>query len=195
MTNSTNFINYETVIYAQWLNDVNNVVYNGNFVSTSLNIGTLTASSASIGSISTASITNGSLTNGQIVYAGAGGLLESSPNLTFNGTQLTVNSLSVTNTLTLNSLSLSTPLGASSGGTGNNSLTGYVYGNGTGAMTASTQIPNTAIGGLGTMSTQNANFVDITGGTMDNVSIGNTTPSSGKFTTLVASSGIQGGSF
>ena len=44
-------------------------------------------------------------------------------------------------------------------------LTGYLYGNDTNAVTASTTIPNTAITGLGTMSTQNANNVAITGGT------------------------------
>jgi hypothetical protein len=42
-----------------------------------------------------------------------------------------------------------------SGGSGANTLTGYVYGNGTSPFTASTTIPNTAITGLGTMSTQN----------------------------------------
>lgn len=41
------------------------------------------------------------------------------------------------------------------GGSGANTLTGYVYGNGTSAFTASTTIPNTSITGLGTMSTQN----------------------------------------
>ena len=45
-------------------------------------------------------------------------------------------------------------------------LTGYLYGNNTSAVTASTTIPNTAITGLGTMSTQNANNVAITGGTI-----------------------------
>lgn len=45
-------------------------------------------------------------------------------------------------------------------------LTGYLYGNDTNAVTASTTIPNTAITGLGTMSTQNANSVAITGGTI-----------------------------
>lgn len=55
------------------------------------------------------------------------------------------------------------------GGTGAVSLTGYVIGNGTGAFTASATIPNTAITGLGTMSTQNANAVAITGGTVDGV--------------------------
>lgn len=44
-------------------------------------------------------------------------------------------------------------------------LTGYLYGNDTSAVTAFTTIPNTAITGLGTMSTQNASSVAITGGT------------------------------
>jgi hypothetical protein len=41
------------------------------------------------------------------------------------------------------------------GGSGANSLTGYVYGNGTSPFTASTTIPNSDITGLGTMSTEN----------------------------------------
>jgi hypothetical protein len=57
------------------------------------------------------------------------------------------------------------------GGTGATSLSGYVYGNGTGAMTASTTIPSTAITGLGTMSTQPANNVTITGGTITGATI------------------------
>jgi hypothetical protein len=36
-------------------------------------------------------------------------------------------------------------LNAASGGTGANTLTGYVYGNGTGVMTASTTIPNAGL--------------------------------------------------
>jgi len=47
-------------------------------------------------------------------------------------------------------------LGVSNGGTGATTLTGYVYGNGTGAMTAATTIPNTSITGLGTASTKDA---------------------------------------
>ena len=38
-------------------------------------------------------------------------------------------------------------------------LTGYMYANGSGNVTASTTIPSTAISGLGTMATQNANSV------------------------------------
>ena len=42
------------------------------------------------------------------------------------------------------------------GGTGAATLTGYVYGNSTSAMTAATTIPNTSITGLGTASTKDA---------------------------------------
>ena len=83
---------------------------------------------------------------------------------------------------------LSSPIPVASGGTGAATLSGYVFGNGTGAFTASSTIPNTAITGLGTMSTQNANSVAITGGTINGASIGATTRSSGDFTTLSANS-------
>jgi len=48
---------------------------------------------------------------------------------------------------------------------------------------------------LGTISSQNSDNVTITGGTIDNTPIGNTTTSSGKFTTLNATGGIGGGTF
>ena len=70
------------------------------------------------------------------------------------------------------------------GGTGASTLTGYVKGNGTSAMTASATIPSGDVTGLGTMSTQNANAVAITGGTINGTTIGATTPAAGKFTTL-----------
>jgi len=57
------------------------------------------------------------------------------------------------------------------GGTGATTLTGYVKGNGTSTMTASSTIPNTDVIGLGTMSTQNANAIAVTGGTMSGVNI------------------------
>ena len=58
------------------------------------------------------------------------------------------------------------------GGTGAATLTGYVVGNGTAAMTASSTIPSTAITGLGTISTQNANNVTITGGSISGTTVG-----------------------
>ena len=45
------------------------------------------------------------------------------------------------------------------------------------------------------MATQNASSVTITGGTINGVTIGGTTPAAGTFTTVTATSGIFGGSF
>ena len=73
------------------------------------------------------------------------------------------------------------------GGTGATTLTGYVKASGTAAFTAVSTIPSTDISGLGTMSTQNANNVAITGGSVNGTTVGATTPASGAFTTLVAS--------
>jgi hypothetical protein len=70
------------------------------------------------------------------------------------------------------------------GGTGAVTLTGYVKGNGTAAMTASSTIPNTDITGLGTMSTQNASAVAITGGTANSLILGGTTAAAATVTTL-----------
>ena len=92
-------------------------------------------------------------------------------------------------------ITLAGTLNVANGGTGATTLSGYVFGNGTSAMSASTTIPNTAITGLGTMSTQNAGTVAITGGTIDGTSIGATTVSTGAFTTLNATTGIFGGTF
>ena len=62
-----------------------------------------------------------------------------------------------------------TTIGVARGGTGATTLTGYLKGNGTSAFTAAASIPTSDITGLGTMSTQNANAVVITGGTIDGV--------------------------
>ena len=51
------------------------------------------------------------------------------------------------NTATTGSITLSGILNAANGGTGAATLTGYVYGNGTSPMTASTTIPTTALSG------------------------------------------------
>jgi hypothetical protein len=74
------------------------------------------------------------------------------------------------------------------GGTGASTLTGYVVGNGTSAFTASSTIPSGDITGLGTMSTQNANAVAITGGSINGTTIGATTASTGAFTYFSTSS-------
>lgn len=106
------------------------------------------------------------------------------------GLTLSGGPITVSGTLTLGGT-----LVPANGGTGATTLTGYVYGNGTSTMTASTTIPNTAITGLGSMSTQSAGAVAITGGTIDGATIGATTASTGKFTTVTATTGIFGGTF
>ena len=83
---------------------------------------------------------------------------------------------------------LTSPIAVASGGTGASTLTGYVKGTGTAALTASSTIPSGDISGLGTMATQNANSVTITGGTVNGTTIGATTRSTGDFTTISGNS-------
>jgi hypothetical protein len=99
--------------------------------------------------------------------------------LTFTGGPIT----------TSGSLTLGGTLTVANGGTGATSLTGYVKGNGSSAFTAAATIPNTDITGLGTMSTQAANSVAITGGNINGTTIGGTTPAAGTFTSVAMTTG------
>ena len=105
--------------------------------------------------------------------------------LTFSGSPIT----------TSGTLTLGGTLGVANGGTGAATLTGYVKGSGTSAFTASSTIPSTDVSGLGTMATQNAGSVAITGGTINGTTIGGTTAAAGTFTTVTATTGIYGGAF
>jgi hypothetical protein len=59
--------------------------------------GTLGVTGATtLAGVSATSVTNSALTSGRVTYAGSGGLLQDSANLTFNGTTLTANTLAVT---------------------------------------------------------------------------------------------------
>ncbi len=86
------------------------------------------------------------------------------------GSGVTSSSLTSVGTLTSGTWNATT-VGVAYGGTGATTLTGYVKGSGTNALTASATIPNTDISGLGTLSTQNANNVAITGGTIDGITL------------------------
>jgi hypothetical protein len=85
-------------------------------------------------------------------------------------------------------ITLAGTLAVANGGTGASTLTGYVKGTGTSALSASSTIPNTDITGLGTMSTQAASNVAITGGAIDGTTVGASTAAAGAFTTLGSSS-------
>lgn len=122
-----------------------------------------------------------------------GGPITTTGVLTLSGTLGTANGGTNLTSFTANGAVYATSTSAlttgtlpvASGGTGAVTLTGYVKGSGTSAFTASATIPNTDISGLGTMSTQNANSVAITGGTATLTSIAltsgtiTTTPSNG----------------
>jgi hypothetical protein len=60
-------------------------------------------------------------------------------------------------------------------------------------MTAVATVPSTDITGLGTMSTQNANAVAITGGTINGTTIGATVPSTVNATTITGQTGVLRG--
>ena len=96
---------------------------------------------------------------------------------------------------TSGAISLAGTLVVSNGGTGATTLTGYVKGTGTSALTASSTIPNTDISGLGTMSTQNANSVAVTGGAIDGTTVGSTTAAAVTGTTITASTKYVGTNF
>ena len=114
---------------------------NGATLTTSAFNGTIGATTPSTAVVT--SLTDSGLTSGRVTYATTGGLLTDSANLLFNGTTLTANTLNLTNAL-----------GLAYGGTGATTLTGYVYGNGTGAMTASSTIPTSSLSGTINLATQ-----------------------------------------
>lgn len=97
-------------------------------------------------------------------------------------------------TASTGAVSLAGTLVVGNGGTGATSLNGYVKGTGTSALTASSTIPNTDITGLGTMSTQNAGTVAITGGTINGTTVGATTAAAGTFTDLTVNDNSTFGS-
>jgi len=76
---------------------------------------------------------------------------------------------------TSGAVTLGGTLNTASGGTGANTLTGYVKGNGTVPLTASATVPIADVSGAGTMATQNANSVAITGGSINGSSVSATT--------------------
>ena len=67
-------------------------------------------------------------------------------------------------TTTTGAVVLAGILNASNGGTGASTLTGYVYGNGTGAMTASTTIPTSSLSGTVNLATQVSGTLPIANG-------------------------------
>jgi hypothetical protein len=78
------------------------------------------------------------------------------------------------------------------GGTGVATLTGYVKASGTSAFTGVASIPAGDISGLGTMATQNANNVAITGGAINGATVGASTAAAITGTTVTANTKFVG---
>jgi hypothetical protein len=122
----------------------------------------------------TTNITFVQISSAQIYSAGTG--------LTLTGTQFSISNTAVT---------------AGAYGSASKTLTATVNAQGQLTALADTNIAiaNTQVSGLGTMSTQNANSVAVTGGNIDGTIIGATTAAAGTFTTVTATTGIFGGTF
>ena len=126
--------------------------------------------------------TDGSGAKGWYALSAFGGGTVTSVDVSGGTTGLTTTGGPIT---TSGVIALGGTLNVANGGTGAVTLTGYVKGTGTAALTASATIPNTDVTGLGSMSTQNANSVTITGGTATLTSVALTsgtissTPSNG----------------
>jgi hypothetical protein len=137
----------------------------------------------------------------QLAMNAFAGAVTSGSYLRGDGTNVVMSSIQAADVPTLNQNTTGTAsnvtgtVAVANGGTGATTLTGYVKGSGTSPLTASATIPNTDISGLGTMSTQNAGTVAITGGTINGTTIGATTATTGNFTTVTATTGIFGGTF
>jgi hypothetical protein len=104
------------------------------------------------------------------IVAGASAIIYSS------GAGATAKVTNITNVFAMSNVKITggtitgiTDLAVADGGTGASTLTGYVKGTGTAALTGSATIPSTDITGLGTMSTQASSAVAITGGTITGI--------------------------
>jgi hypothetical protein len=132
---------------------------------------TYTCNTTGVITFGTTNITFAQISSAQIYSAGTG--------LTLSGTQF-----SITNT----AVAAGSYGSASSVGTFSVNAQGQL----TAAATTAIAIANTQVSGLGTMSTQNANSVAITGGAIDGATVGATTAAAVRGTTVTATSDFSG---
>ena len=119
----------------------------------------------------TTAITFTQISSAQIYSAGTG--------LTLSGTQFSITNTAVT-----------------AGSYGSGSAVGTFAVNAQGQLTSAVNVPiaitNTQVSGLGTMSTQNASLVSITGGAIDGATVGATTATTVRGTTVTATTDFSG---
>lgn len=148
---------------------------------TNLSGGTVSATTIAGNSLAVGSPTGGNLgagtINAQAIYVnnvavGVGNGSVSSVGMSVPSF-LSVTPASITSTGTFAVSYSGTALPVANGGTGATTLTGYVYGNGTGAFTASTTIPGSAISGNITGNAATATTATTAGNVSGTVAIGN----------------------
>jgi len=167
----------------------------------------ISGSTNTITNITNSGLVNSSITiNGNLIPLGGSATITSqTPNALTIGTGLSGTSFNGSAPVTI-AISPTTVTAGSYGSAGSvATFTVNAEGQLTNATTTSIAISNTQVSGLGTMSTQNANSVAITGGTiqgvsltidsLDNTPIGSTTASTAKFTTLSANSTVTLGNY
>jgi len=167
----------------------------------------ISGSTNTITNIPNSGLVNSSITiNGNLIPLGGSATITSqTPNALTIGTGLSGTSFNGSAPVTI-AISPTTVTAGSYGSAGSvATFTVNAQGQLTNATTTSIAISNTQVSGLGTMSTQNANSVAITGGTiqgvsltidsLDNTPIGSTTASTAKFTTLSANSTVTLGNY
>ena len=159
--------------------------------------------SALSGTINNAQLANSSVTyNGVTVALGASGTITAAnPNALTIGTGLSGTSYDGSAPVTIALANTAVTAGSYGSASSVGTFTVNAQGQLTLAGSTAIAIANTQVSGLGTMSTQNANAVAITGGTisgvaltlgsLDNTPIGATIASTGKFTTLEAVSTVK----
>jgi trimeric autotransporter adhesin len=173
-------------------------------VSLGSTISTLAGVSISGSTNTLSNIGNSSLTNSAITINGSSVSLGGSVTVTATAS----NALTIGTGLTGTTYNGSAPVTIAIGTTG---VTAASYGSASKTLTATVNaqgqltaladtdiaIANTQVSGLGTMSTQNANSVAITGGTINGTTIGGTTAAAITGTTITATTyvGISGGTF
>jgi hypothetical protein len=107
-----------------------------------------------------------------------------------NGVQITPGNTGVTPTINSFGGDANVSLNLNTTGTGTVNISAA---NITGGTISNVSLSNVTYGGLGTMSTQNANSVTITGGTMNNTAIGGTNAAAGTFTTITGQTEVLRG--
>ena len=151
------------------------------------------------GTVTNAQLANSSLTvNGTLISLGGSGTISANTTNTLTiGTGLSGTSFNGSAPVTIALANTTVSAGSYGSASSVGTFTVNAQGQLTAASSTSISIANTQVTGLGTMSTQNANSVAITGGSINGTTIGASTAAAITGTTITATNyvGVSGGTF